>query len=154
MLLKYQPDVPACSPQLMRPHLGDRAPEPQDPAAIGLRQPGQATEQRCLAGPAGPEQRDDLAAPDSETDVVEDAPAGITLSEADNFDCRGVGQISLRRSQALSWSTAVTMPRMIRITVATLGKSSRSTAFLRSWPIPPAPTSPSTVEERMLNSQI
>jgi hypothetical protein len=153
VLLKDQPDIATGAAQFARPHLSHSAPGPKNLAAIGLHQSRQAAEQCRLAGPTGPEKSDNLARCNTETDVTKHGLAGVILAEADGLNSC-FGQISLRRSQALSWSTAVTMPRMIRMIVATLGKSSRSTAFLRSWPIPPAPTSPSTVEERMLNSQM
>lgn len=59
-----------------------------------------------------------------------------------------------RRSQALSWSISVTITRMITRMVSTRSNSRRLTLFVSSCPIPPAPTTPSTVEDRTLKSHI
>jgi hypothetical protein len=101
MLLKYQPDITARAPQGTRTHIGHCAPEPKDLAPIGLHQPGQAAKQGRFARTARPEKGNDLARLDAEADAAEHRLAGIILAEADDPDRRG-GQISLRRSQALS----------------------------------------------------
>src|SRR5215468_11121382 len=129
-----------------------------DLAVVGLREPRQAPEQGGLARPARAKKRHDLAGCDLEGDVVEHQSIAETFAQSDDTDGGAGGgrrdaQRSLRRSAALIWSIAVTMTRMINMMVKRRAKFKRSTLFFSSCPIPPAPTTPSTVEERTLNSQ-
>jgi hypothetical protein len=101
VLLKDQPDIAPRAPQVAPRHIGHPVPKQKDSAPIGFHQPGQAAKQGGFTGAAGPEQRDNLARLDAKADLAEHRLAGVGFAEADNLDCR-FGQISLRRSQALS----------------------------------------------------
>src|SRR4051812_20158823 len=123
---------------------------------IRLDQADQAAEQRRLTRAARAQKGDDFARFNGQRHPIEHAGGPVGLREIEDPDPAlvGVHQDSLARSQALAWSMAVTMARITRRTAKTRGNASRSMLFFSSWPMPPAPTMPSTVEARTLNSHM
>src|SRR5262245_35263159 len=122
------------------------------PPAIGFGEPCQATEQGGLAGAARTEHGDEFARLDRDRDVVERDPRAVALDQAVGGQRRH--HTSLRRSQALVVSMSVTIASTISRIVNRRSNCSRSTLFFNSCPIPPAPTMPSTVDARTLNSHM
>src|SRR5262245_5673140 len=133
-----------------------RMPGGENLAAVRIGEPRHAAQQRGLAGSARPAQRHELAGLRDERELFEHAARAVPLVEIADRDAAAgsLGHDSRARTDALTWSITVTMTRMISRIANTRGKSSRSIALLSSWPMPPAPTMPSTVEARTLNSQM
>jgi hypothetical protein len=73
---------------------------------VGLREARDASEQRCLAGAAGAEYRDDLARRHFERYIGEHGTVAEPLAQPDDAYCRigsrELGHTNRRRSQALN----------------------------------------------------
>ena len=122
------------------------------PAAIGRHQSGHAAKERRLAGAARAQYRDKLAGIDPKTHVVDGHARAERSRDITQFETRRRDGVRFRRSQFENWSSAVTTTRITPMIVKSREKSSRSMLFLSAWPIPPAPTTPNTVDARTLNS--
>src|SRR5262249_43626298 len=156
-LLKDQRELAAGRSKLARVP-PDVAPHDADRAGVGSRETSEAPEERRLAGAAGPEHGHELAGSDGERHVGERGDGGREalgqpLDAGDRLEGPGRrDHSSFRRSHSLVWSITVTVTRISKMMVRRRGKSKRSIEFLSSWPMPPAPTTPRTVEARTLNS--
>src|SRR5207253_7951665 len=156
-LLEDQRQLSARQAELARA-LPDVAPGDVDRAAVGSREPGEAAKEGGLARAARAEYRDELTGPHREGDLGQRrdrrrVALGQPLGVGDEaVAVEPLGYSSFRRSHSLVWSMTVTVTRISRMIVSRRGNSKRSIEFLSSWPIPPALTTPSTVEARTLNS--
>src|SRR5262249_21465771 len=152
-LLEHEADVAArlaqCAPaeEMHRMAGGDNL------AAVRIGQSRDATQQRGFAGTARPEQRHELAWLGNERGIVEHPARSVPFVQIADAPAAAdrLAHESRARTHALTWSITVTITRMISRIAKTRGKSRMSIALLSSWPIPPAPTMPSTVEARTLN---
>lgn len=152
-LLEDHPDFVAGAGETAAVQRMQRSSGDEDLAFVGGGEPTDAIEQRRLAGAAGANEGDHLARRYAEGEAIKDHRRRESLGQVDDIDPSRLVHAKRRRSQALSWSIAVTIARMIRMIANSRGKSRRSTLFFSSWPMPPAPTMPSTVDARTLNSQ-
>src|SRR5262249_21963602 len=151
-LLEHDADLAARCGQRAAAQVVETSAADFDAPGVGLGEAREAAEQRRLAGAARAQHGDELACRDVDRRIVKRPAAVVALAQSVGGERRH--HTSLRRSHALVASMAVTMTRMISRIVKTRSNCKRSTLFLSSWPMPPAPTMPSTVEARTLNSHI
>ncbi len=147
-LLEHHADLPALPAAQAR----DGCPVELHRADVGGKQPGQAAEQRRLARAAWSQHGNQLVRVRLKAEIGQHHLAAQPLRQIPHGEQGRRNHTRRRRHQPESWSSAVTTTRMTAMMVNRREKSSRSMLFFSSWPMPPAPTTPSTVEARTLNS--
>ena len=100
-------------------------------ATLGPRQTGDALDQRRLAGTAGAEQRDELAAPHRQVDTVEHRATAEAVAQAAHIEQRR-HHVSRLRSQPEKRSSSVTTMTITTMIVKSRGKSSKSMLLFNS----------------------
>ncbi len=158
-LLEDQPHLAAGEAQLAPVELAEPPPAHLHDSVLEVDESREAAKERRLAGAARAEHRHHLSRRDLEGDVAQCRRSVTRVGMTESAHPDGPGALktahpSRRRRREESWSTMVTISRTMTMTVSRRGKSRRSRLFFSSSPMPPAPTMPSTVDVRTLNSSM